>query len=278
MSYTCMDSLTPTVLPISVIIATKNVEATLTESLESIKRNNPAEIIIVDGNSTDKTLKIAQKYTKKIFSDNGGGPSFAHQIGAEQATQKYVAYVDADIILAPDSLATLLKELQLSKLASMEAIIRPVKEITYWERAVAWNSQESPLGGGLAAAVIARSTILNYKFDPDLDVGEDYDFKLRVEKQGLKVGNSRRAVAYHYHRVNFRGFIRQRVNYGKGKSRLLKKNGPWNPRLWPPIITVYWVFVCLTKKKPIYIPYFISDGVLETAGLLKGILDSKGRR
>ena len=46
-------------MPISVIIAAKNAESTIEECLDSVRRNNPAEIIVVDGNSSDKTVKIA---------------------------------------------------------------------------------------------------------------------------------------------------------------------------------------------------------------------------
>jgi len=40
-------------LPISVIVITKNVEMIIDDCLDSVKKNNPAEIVIVDGNSSD---------------------------------------------------------------------------------------------------------------------------------------------------------------------------------------------------------------------------------
>ena len=59
------------VLPISVIVPAKNAESTIEECLISVQRNNPAEIIVVDGNSSDRTVEIARRYTEEIYSDEG---------------------------------------------------------------------------------------------------------------------------------------------------------------------------------------------------------------
>lgn len=53
-------------IPCSVQILTLNSAKTLEKCLESVK--DFAEIIILDGNSTDNTLDIAKQYTDKIYS------------------------------------------------------------------------------------------------------------------------------------------------------------------------------------------------------------------
>jgi glycosyltransferase involved in cell wall biosynthesis len=261
-------------LPISAIIVARNAESTILDCLASLQRNEPAEIIVVDGNSTDKTVEIARRYTGKIYFDKGRGPSYAHQLGAEMASQQYIAYIDSDIILPEGTLKTLLADLEDSDYISMEATIKSVKLDTYWERAVDWNASQSPLHGGLTTVVIRKNIVLKYRFDESIKpAGDDYDFKLRMEHQGFKVGNSKRAVAYHYHRVDFKSFIKQRFRNGCGKPRLIRKYGPWNARFWPPLIMFYWFYVSLIRCKPSFILYFIADGILETAGLLKGVVD-----
>ncbi len=52
-------------IPCSVEILTRNSAQTLERCLESVK--DFAEIIILDGNSTDRTLEIARKYSCKIY-------------------------------------------------------------------------------------------------------------------------------------------------------------------------------------------------------------------
>jgi len=51
---------------ISVVILTKNEEENIARCLESVRWCN--EIIIVDDNSTDRTIEIAKKYKTAIYS------------------------------------------------------------------------------------------------------------------------------------------------------------------------------------------------------------------
>ena len=51
---------------VSVVVCTKNVADMLVPCLESVKANHPKEVIVADGNSTDGTRKIAQRYADII--------------------------------------------------------------------------------------------------------------------------------------------------------------------------------------------------------------------
>jgi len=265
-------------LPISVIIAAKNAEKTIEECLSSVQRDNPAEIIVVDGNSTDSTVDIARRYTEKVYSDEGGGESYAHQLGAEQATQEYIAYVDADIVLAEGTLAILLAELRESDYISMQAKVLAASLSTYWGRAADWSFRlfQAHRGMGLSAAVLRRDTIMKYKFEPPRPFvktgGEDYEFQMKVEKDGYKLGTSS-AFVYHHHRTDLKTFVTQWFRYGQDAVRFIRKYGPWNVRFWPPLTRLYWIAVCLIKGKPNYIPYFIVGCIAEMAGMIKGFFD-----
>lgn len=264
-------------LPISVIIAAKNAEKSIEECLSSVQMNNPAEIIVVDGNSTDKTLDIARRYTNKIYSDEGKGFNYAQQLGVAQATQEYVALVDADITLLEGTLATLLAELEVSNCISMQATILGANLSTYWERAADWTFRifQAQRGVGLGSAVIRRATLLEHKFDPFLEGGGDYDFKIKVEGEGYKLGTSP-SVVYHHHRADMKGFIKQRFRDGRVAARVIWKHGLWAGRFGPPVTRLYWICICLAKGKPGFIPYFIVDGIVETAGMMKGFFELIG--
>jgi glycosyltransferase involved in cell wall biosynthesis len=262
-------------LPISVIIPTKNAENTLEECLLSIQNNNPTEIIVVDGLSTDRTLEIAQKYTHIILSDEGKGASYAHQIGAELATQQYVAYVDADIVLPEGVLAKLLAEVQSTKCISMAATVVAAGMSTYWERAVEWNNillRQRRHIGGLQATVILRDIIIKIGFDSSIVYGDDFDFTTRVHRAGYEQCISP-TIVYHHHRTSVRNLYRARLNYSRVIPRLMKKYGIWQARLWPPVVAAYWIYVCILRGKTIFIPYFVVNGVAQTMGMIKGILE-----
>ena len=55
-------------LPISVVIIAKDAERTLDECLSAVQQNNPAEIIVVDDHSRDRTAEIARGYTETVCS------------------------------------------------------------------------------------------------------------------------------------------------------------------------------------------------------------------
>src|SRR3989344_5032913 len=85
---------------VSVIITTKNEQEVISDILESIKKQTYKnyEIILVDNYSSDKTIKIAKGYTKKVFT-KGPERSAQRNFGVEKARGEYVFILDADMVL-----------------------------------------------------------------------------------------------------------------------------------------------------------------------------------
>ncbi len=83
---------------ISVIIPTINEEKYIGITLGALKKqlSKGDEIIIIDSNSTDKTIAIAKKFNAKVLNlpRRGIGPTKTY--GAKQAKNKIVAMLDAD--------------------------------------------------------------------------------------------------------------------------------------------------------------------------------------
>ena len=83
-------------MSISVIIPTLNEEGCLKKTLESIDRG--AEIIVVDGGSSDFTREIAGGFTDKvIFSERGRGAQMDR--GAREASGDILLFLHADTSL-----------------------------------------------------------------------------------------------------------------------------------------------------------------------------------
>ncbi len=88
---------------VSVVVCARNEEKFIEACMKALKNQNlKPEIIVVDGHSTDKTVKIAKKYADKIVFDNGKGISDARNVGAKAASGKIVAYCDADCMPEKD--------------------------------------------------------------------------------------------------------------------------------------------------------------------------------
>lgn len=89
---------------ISVIIPVYNANEYLRRCLDSVCNQTlkDIEIICVDDCSTDNSFEILQEYTKKytnlkvIHCDKNGGESVARNIGLDNATGDYIAFVDND--------------------------------------------------------------------------------------------------------------------------------------------------------------------------------------
>ena len=88
---------------ISIVIPTLNCENLLKKCLESIENQdypkNKIEIIIADRGSKDNTLKIARKYTSKIFSNPLKTAEAGKAVGVKKAKNDLIAFIDSDNIL-----------------------------------------------------------------------------------------------------------------------------------------------------------------------------------
>lgn len=88
---------------VSVIVPVYNVEDYLAECLDSIINQtfDDIEIICVNDGSTDNSLKILERYQCldsriKIISKENGGLSSARNIGIDNASGKYIYFIDSD--------------------------------------------------------------------------------------------------------------------------------------------------------------------------------------
>lgn len=90
---------------ISVIIPTFQEEGYIERTLASIAVFKPeVEIIIVDGDSKDKTVSIASQYADKIQIVSGRGIAKAKNRGATQAKGDILVFLDSDVIVPPEFL------------------------------------------------------------------------------------------------------------------------------------------------------------------------------
>lgn len=90
-------------LSISIIIPTLNSANTLEKCLTSIESQDypkdKIETIIIDGGSTDKTLKIAKKYPTKILHNPLKTGEAGKAKGVKKARNQLFAFIDSDNIL-----------------------------------------------------------------------------------------------------------------------------------------------------------------------------------
>lgn len=82
---------------ISIIIPTLNEEKGIVKTLKEInKLKIDKEVLVVDGLSTDNTIKNAQKYGAKIILEKRRGKGIAMRTGVEKSKGDVVCFLDGD--------------------------------------------------------------------------------------------------------------------------------------------------------------------------------------
>lgn len=111
---------------VSIITPTYNAEKYIGRCLDySLGQSyQNIEVVIIDDGSSDSTLEIVKKYTKKdsrvkLVQQKHSGPNAARKKGIKAASGDYVMFVDADDFIDDDAVKILVESLQKSKVDSV---------------------------------------------------------------------------------------------------------------------------------------------------------------
>ncbi len=100
---------------VSVVIPTLNEAANIGEVLTGVEkqlRDQTYEVILVDGNSTDRTVSIAKRHGARIFYDNGGKGAALIK-GLHVARGEILVSMDADLSHRPDEMKLLVDGIEI---------------------------------------------------------------------------------------------------------------------------------------------------------------------
>lgn len=104
---------------ISLIIPCKNEQASLYQLLQKVP-GFIDEVIVVDNNSNDNTLRVAKKWGAKVIKETkqigGIGYGFAHQTGLRQATGDYLIFLDGDNTYPVETISDIVRYLKFNDL------------------------------------------------------------------------------------------------------------------------------------------------------------------
>ena len=230
-------------LPISVQICTLNVETMIKDCLMSVVKNNPAEIIVIDGSSSDKTVTIAEEFGVRIITLGRIGLGNSRQIGIISTTLPYIAIVDADDRLMPDCLKILYNELIDNNFDAIQANNQPFENTTYWQKGWGLNIGLNCNSVGTTnmvgrPALYVTDAIVKVGFDPFFTFfAEDTSLSILFEKQGYRQGIGT-GISKRIHATTFQESKMKWISYGRGyaliaykyseKKKNMKKHVFWN--------------------------------------------------
>lgn len=124
-------------LKISAVLVVRNEEKNLKRCLASVK-NLVDEIIVVDEESSDKTLEIAKEFTDKVFVHKSVGfVEPARNFSIEKATGDYILILDADEEIEKGLFSKLKK---IAEEGKADYVLIPRKNLTFeaWIKNTGW--------------------------------------------------------------------------------------------------------------------------------------------
>lgn len=198
----------------SFVVPVRNGEKTLAGTLDSIQRQTlrDFEVIVVDNGSTDGTKLVAQQFPGvRYFFLKKRGRSYARNRGSTLARGSRLAFVDADVLLAPDWLEEAHRYLKKIPLDALATKVEPFLEgksplDSYRKIFGSFKSQNSFLSVlytdraipliNTAACIVNKTAFEKVgRFDTSLIRHEDRDLSVRLFEEGFVLGGSSSACA-----------------------------------------------------------------------------------
>lgn len=170
---------------ISIIMPVYNCDKYLSETIKSVKNQDYSnwELIIVDDNSTDQSLKIIKEETQdikqkvKIISlKKNIGVALARNLALGKANGNYIAYLDADDVWEKEKLSKQLQFMKQNKIAFSYTAYSRIKEDGKFSRVVK-APKKTTYKDLLKSTIMLTSTIM-------VDIS-------KIKKEKLKMPNLR---------------------------------------------------------------------------------------
>lgn len=186
---------------VSVIIPVYNTEKYLSKAVNSILKQTLEqellEILLIDDGSKDRSSEICDHYATKyqnirVFHQDNAGVSAARNKGIREAKGKYIAYLDADDWISPDTLKMVLSFFELHY-HEIDLVSYPILHCYTGKRKakmlrdkligqtgivdVRENSYLNLTTMNLVVKNVGNNNIL---FDETLKIHEDIDYQIRI--------------------------------------------------------------------------------------------------
>jgi len=240
---------------VAVVIPVRDDPDGLDVALRSVAMLRPVvdEVVVVDDASADEAsiAQVAERHGARVVRlTTNVGPGEARNRGAAVVDAELVAFVDADVEVAPELLATVVAHFGDPAVAAVAPRVTSRSGTSVVER---YDLTRSPLDLGPASAPVRPLTRVAYVpsavlvvrrerfegcggFDRSLRFGEDVDLVWRLVEAGERVRYVAEVSAVHRPRRTIAGLARQRFGYGSAAPALHQRH----TGLVPPLAVSGW--------------------------------------
>lgn len=223
---------------VSVIIPARNAQATLGACLESVCAvtypSDLFEICVVDNNSRDTTRAIIESFAPRVqyLVETKPGPAAARNCGIRRSRGKWIAFTDADCVVEPEWLASLLQFWQDETVGIVGGAIRALhrnnvvehfgEQICDQEKAICVDKPASVASANWASP---RRVLMDAGlFDDALRGGEDTDLAWRILQSGKRLVYQPTAIVRHRNARTMRGLWGEGFQHGFNSVLVRRKH------------------------------------------------------
>lgn len=205
---------------ISVIIPTYNEEQSISRCLQSLVTQTlpreEYEIIVVDGNSRDKTRDLAAQYADHVMVQTSKKVGGARNDGVRESHGSIIATTDADCICPPEWLATIQQGFEGKNVAQMYGPVYPIENGLKYHFSLGLINGLSALGyhSGIlfytlgCNSAFQKEAFINAGMYRCLDAGDDLEIALRMRHYGQVIRNRKMRIGFSMRRYRQFGTIR----------------------------------------------------------------------
>jgi cellulose synthase/poly-beta-1,6-N-acetylglucosamine synthase-like glycosyltransferase len=229
---------------VTVVVPVWNGEQTIQQLLESLQKldydRNKVEVIVVDGNSTDKTREIVKKFPVKLIIENRKGLNIARNTGIKCGNGEIVAFTDSDCIVPNNWITKIAENFKDPKVSCVGGSAKALDTdfvSQYADNSIVrlmpiFKKREEleevkpffrhPAGCNMAFRRKAVEEV-GY-FDESIQYGfDEVEFTDRICRAGYKLVLDPEVYVWHKHRATLGEFLKQNFQYGKGSGLVLRR-------------------------------------------------------
>ncbi len=277
---------------LSVIVPAFNGRLQLPRCLDALARSSyqAFEVIVVDDCSTDNTRQIVERVgARYLRTPRQAGPAAARNLGARHAAGDVLVFVDADVVVAPDTLALLAEDF--ARETGLAAVFGSYDDTPAWSdflsqyknlmhHYVHQTGSERAVTFWAGCGAMRRDVFLEFGgFRPDKYPKpsiEDIELGFRVTQAGRPIRLDKRVQVKHLKKWTVGALLRADISYRAMpwtelilETRNLPRdlNLDWSARASAALVGVLLVAVCLLPVSlAAWLPFFSPAAIAGTAG------------
>lgn len=193
---------------VSVVIPVFNEELYLEKCLQSLQQQSekPYEIIIVDNNSSDNSIAVAQKFPVTIIHQKEKGIIPTRNVGFDTAKGDIIARCDADCILPLDWIKNIKEDFQNQEIDALSGpftfydlpknpLIRLIYGNMKWYITLSHifqGGKETLLGINMMLTKKMWNKVKKYACTDDSKIHEDFDLTIHINHMHGLIGHDDR--------------------------------------------------------------------------------------